>query len=94
MILVFYIVMQQVENNFLVPYIMSKSLDLSPLYVFVMMLAGGVLGGVLGIILAIPVAAVLRLITLDYIKSKENKFDNTTEINTLTKVVRKTTKKI
>jgi predicted PurR-regulated permease PerM len=87
-ILIFYIILQQIENNVLVPWVMSKSLDLSPLYVFVMMLAGGVLGGVLGIILAIPVAAVIRLMTLDWIKNRE-KVDNTSEINTTKKVLRK-----
>jgi predicted PurR-regulated permease PerM len=87
-ILIFYIILQQIENNVLVPWVMSKSLDLSPLYVFVMMLAGGVLGGVLGIILAIPVAAVIRLMTLDWIKNRE-KIDNTSEINTIKKVLRK-----
>jgi predicted PurR-regulated permease PerM len=87
-ILIFYIVIQQIENNVLVPWVMSKSLDLSPLYVFVMMLAGGVLGGVLGIILAIPVAAVIRLMTLDYIKNR-GKVDNQPEINTIKKISRK-----
>lgn len=39
-ITILYIVIQQVENNFLVPYVMSRSLDISPFLVFVVMLIG------------------------------------------------------
>jgi predicted PurR-regulated permease PerM len=65
-ILVLYIVVQQVENNLLVPYIMSKSLDLSPLLVLVVMIAGASLGGILGIVLAVPVAGVVQMLYRDY----------------------------
>lgn len=41
---ILYLIIQQIENNFLVPYVMSKSLDLSPFLVFVMMLIGATLG--------------------------------------------------
>ena len=42
-ITILYLVIQQVENNFLVPYVMSRSLDLSPLLVFIVMIAGATL---------------------------------------------------
>jgi predicted PurR-regulated permease PerM len=35
---------------------MSRALDLSPFFVFIVMLLGATLGGVLGIILAIPIS--------------------------------------
>lgn len=38
-ITILYISIQQVENNFLVPFVMSRSLDLSPFLVFVVMIA-------------------------------------------------------
>lgn len=37
-ITILYIIIQQIENNFLVPYVMSRSLDISPFLVFVVML--------------------------------------------------------
>ncbi len=37
--LVLYIAIQQLENNVFVPIIMSKSLDLSPFYIFIVMVA-------------------------------------------------------
>ncbi len=61
-----YIAIQQIENNFLVPKVMSKSLDLSPVLVFIMMLAWGLIGGILGIILAIPIAWVARIFYMSY----------------------------
>lgn len=42
-ILILYIIIQQLENNILVPYIMSRNLDISPLFVFVIMLFGATL---------------------------------------------------
>ncbi len=66
-----YIAIQQIENNFLVPKVMSKSLDLSPVLVFIMMLAWGLIGGILGIILAIPIAWVARIFYMSY-RSRKN----------------------
>ncbi len=67
---ILYLIIQQVENNVLVPYIMSKNLDLSPLLVFLVMLAWAILGWILGIILAIPVAWILKVVYTEYRKDK------------------------
>lgn len=56
-----FVVIQQVENNVLVPRILGLSLKLHPVLVLLGALAGGVLAGVLGILLAAPVVATLRL---------------------------------
>jgi predicted PurR-regulated permease PerM len=69
-IAILYLIIQQIENNLLVPYVMSRSLDLSPFLVFVVMIAGATLGGILGIILAVPVAAIVRVIYISYRKSR------------------------
>lgn len=75
-ITILYIIIQQIENNFLVPYVMSRSLDLSPFLVFVVMIAWATIGGILGIILAVPIAAICRVIYMNYKKKKRTK--NTT----------------
>lgn len=72
-ITILYIIIQQVENNILVPYVMSRSLDLSPFLVFVVMIAGATLGGILGIILAVPVAAICRVMYISYRDKKLKK---------------------
>ncbi len=70
-VLALYLLIQQFENNVLVPALMSKSLDLSPFYVLVMTVAGASLGGVLGILLALPIAGVLRILSEDWIERPE-----------------------
>lgn len=70
-ILVLYIIVQQLENNFLVPFIMSRNLDISPLFVFIVMLFGATLGGILGIILSVPIAGIIKVVYVDYIKRKQ-----------------------
>lgn len=72
---ILYIIIQQIENNFLVPYVMSKNLDLSPYFVFIVMLIGASLGGVLGIILAVPMAAILKFGLHEYLKNSREKED-------------------
>jgi predicted PurR-regulated permease PerM len=37
-IIVLYLLIQRIENDFLVPYVMSRALDLSPFFVFIVML--------------------------------------------------------
>ncbi len=56
------IVLQQLENNFLVPRIMGHSLNLHPLVVLVAAIIGAHLVGVLGILLAAPIVATLRVL--------------------------------
>jgi hypothetical protein len=53
---------QQVENNILVPRIVGETLDLNPLLVFIGAIMGSSLGGILGAILAAPILATLKLL--------------------------------
>jgi predicted PurR-regulated permease PerM len=66
-----YIVVQQVENNFLVPRIIGHRLNMHPMIVFIAALAGASVAGVLGILVAAPVLASMRLIFI-YIYRKLN----------------------
>ncbi|NIS79972.1 MAG: AI-2E family transporter [Anaerolineales bacterium] len=61
LILVIFLIIQQIENNILVPRIIGKSLKMHPLAVLISILAGGLLAGVLGLILAAPTVATMRL---------------------------------
>lgn len=56
------IVIQQLENNFLVPRIVGEALDLHPLMVIVGVFMGATLGGIVGAVLAAPVLATLKLL--------------------------------
>jgi predicted PurR-regulated permease PerM len=58
--LVLYLVIQQVENNLLVPKIQGDAVELHPTIVMVALVLGGSIGGLLGAILALPIAAASR----------------------------------
>jgi len=58
-VLIFYIVVQQLENQLLMPLILGKSTGLHPVIVVVALLIGVKLAGILGMLLAVPVAVVL-----------------------------------
>ena len=64
-----YILIQQVENNYLVPRIIGRSLNLHPLVVIVAIVAGANLAGVLGALLAAPTLASLRVLA-SYVRRK------------------------
>jgi predicted PurR-regulated permease PerM len=63
--------LQLAENTILVPRIMKGTIGLSPLTVFVAVLAGGVYMGVLGALLAIPIAAGLQVVIGDLIRERQ-----------------------
>ena len=56
-LVVFFIVYQQFENNVLQALVYSKTVALSPLVVFIAALIGASLGGIVGVLLAIPLAS-------------------------------------
>ena len=55
-----YLIVQQVENNVLVPKIQGDAVELHPTIVMVALVIGGAIGGLLGAILALPIAATAR----------------------------------
>jgi predicted PurR-regulated permease PerM len=58
--LALYTLVQQVENNLLVPKIQGDAVELHPAAVIAAIIIGGALAGLLGAILALPVAAAFR----------------------------------
>ncbi|MBU0493663.1 MAG: AI-2E family transporter [Chloroflexi bacterium] len=57
-----YAIIQQLENNLIVPKVLGDSVNLHPVVVLFGLLAGASIAGVLGMLLAIPTIAVLRLV--------------------------------
>lgn len=62
---IFYVAYQQIENNFLQPTVMSRTVKLNPLAVLVAVLVGVELFGILGALLAIPLAGATQVIARD-----------------------------
>lgn len=59
---IFGILVQQLENNFIVPKIMSKTVGLNPLITIVLIAAGAKLTGVAGAVLAVPLFLTIQAI--------------------------------
>lgn len=63
-VLVFFIVVQQIEGNLLTPYVLRRQTDIPPLLTLLALLAGGVSGGLLYALVAIPLVGALRVLVL------------------------------
>ncbi|MEV7228607.1 AI-2E family transporter [Polymorphospora sp. NPDC051019] len=64
-LIVFFVVYQQVENHLLQPVIFARTVKLNPLTVLISILVGVELAGIAGALLAIPVAAMIQIIVRD-----------------------------
>jgi predicted PurR-regulated permease PerM len=69
LIILFYLLVQQVENNLIVPRVLGDAVELPPLVVMTGAVVGASVGGILGVMLATPVIATGREI-LGYIYRK------------------------
>lgn len=70
-VIVFYVIVQQLENHILVPVVMGRTVGLNPVVVIIALLVGGQLAGIAGMILSIPVATVIVEVIDDLAKKKE-----------------------
>ena len=68
--LVFFILYQQIENVTLQPYIQSKSNELTPLLVFIAAIVGVGFGGFLGALVAIPLVGCLKVFVTEFYGDK------------------------
>ena len=69
-VLVFFIVYQQLENHVLQPVVYGRTVQLSPLAVLIAVLIGAELAGVVGALAAIPVAGTIQVILQDWLKHR------------------------
>lgn len=72
----YFLIYQQVENNFIQPVIQSRTVALSALSVFVAVILGISLLGIVGGIVAIPIAGCIRVVVIDYLEHRKHKAAN------------------
>jgi predicted PurR-regulated permease PerM len=60
--IVAFLVIQQVEGNYLMPRIHGKALHIHPVLILLAVIVGGGLAGLLGVLLAVPILAALRVL--------------------------------
>ena len=71
MIVVLFVLVNQIEAIFLNPNILGKELGLHPLTVIVSILICGQLLGILGVLMAVPLAAILKVLFSRYLIQEE-----------------------
>ena len=70
-ILLYYILYQQIENYLIQPRVQANSTDMSPLLVFGAVVVGVSIGGLFGGLVAIPVVGCIRVALLEYLRTKK-----------------------
>lgn len=69
LVVIGFVVIQQLESNLLHPVIVGRSVKLHPMVVLLAVVAGAVLGGIIGAFLAVPIVAVAASI-LDWARNR------------------------
>jgi predicted PurR-regulated permease PerM len=68
LVIVFFVIQQQIENHVLVPKVMERQVGVSAVTVIVALLIGGNLLGIPGAILAVPTAAILQVLFTEWMR--------------------------
>lgn len=72
---IFFTVVQQLENHFLIPLLVGKTMRVHPVIVIVAILGGGELAGFVGILLATPLAILIQEI-INYLSEIKQRREN------------------
>lgn len=72
---IFFVIYQQIENNFISPNIQAKRIDLTALMVLSAVTIGLYMFGVIGGIIAIPIAGTVRILLEEYFHSHRHTDD-------------------
>jgi predicted PurR-regulated permease PerM len=72
-VLVFYVVVQQLESHVLTPLIIGKTVGLNPVTVIIAILIGGRIDGIIGVLMAVPMAVIIVEILDDIARQRENR---------------------
>lgn len=72
---IMFVVLQQIENNFIYPRVVGTSIGLSGMWVLVAVAIGGEMIGVVGMFLMIPIASVLYTLIREAVHKRLEKLD-------------------
>ncbi len=72
-LVIFFVLYQQLENHVLQPLVYGRTVRLSPLIVLVAVLMGAELAGVIGALGAIPVAGAIQVIVVDWLEHRRQR---------------------
>ena len=70
-VIALYIIIQQLENNLLVPKIMEKASGFRPLAILLALLVGGNFFGIIGVICAVPAMMIISIILKKFLRPND-----------------------
>lgn len=68
--IVLFLVLQQIEGNFIYPKVVGNSVGLPPIWVFAAVTLGASIGGILGMIFAIPIISVIYTLLREFVSRR------------------------
>lgn len=71
--LVFFVILQQIENNVIYPRVVGGRLGLPGIWVLLAITVGGQIGGVVGMLFGVPITTVLYTLLRNSVRNRENK---------------------
>ena len=78
--LIFVLILQAIDNNFIYPKIVGKSVGLPGILVLLAVIIGGNLGGILGILLGVPTASAVYALVVAWLNNKSEPVNVTVEV--------------
>ncbi|MDP8911724.1 MAG: AI-2E family transporter [Actinomycetota bacterium] len=81
-VLIFFVLYQQLENHVLQPVVYGRTVQLSPLAVLIAVLIGAELAGVIGALAAIPVAGTIQVILRDQLRARRERLVRSEDVPT------------
>lgn len=73
LVVVLYLIVQQLEGHLIMPQIMKKAVGLNPVIVILAVLIGAKLAGIFGLLIAVPIATALSILIKDFIEQKKTR---------------------
>lgn len=72
-VIIFFFIVQQLENHILIPLLMKKAMRIHPVMVIIALIAGAQIAGFVGIILAVPIALLVQEILNSLAERKDHR---------------------
>jgi predicted PurR-regulated permease PerM len=72
-VIVFFVLYQQLENHVLQPVVYHRTVSLSPLAILIAVLVGAEVAGILGALAAIPVAGAIQVLIVDFLRERRER---------------------
>lgn len=79
-VIALYFIIQQLENNIIVPNVMRKAVGVNPLITIIALMIGVKLAGILGAVLAVPAVVLIRILVTDILRPEGEEVPEDSEL--------------